>query len=237
MSDEIPTIRDLIPKKTVTQAIATVAARLPAIGKDSRSPEGYQYRGIEQITEAAGPMLAAEGVVIVPSTRIVSQSPVIGMKEGWTDTIVDVGWKIYGPDGSMIEARTAGIGRDKSDKGSNKAQTQAYKYLLLPLLYVGEKTDDAEAHDTRHESDPAPPPPPSDPAVDAVMQAIKVLDADRRSAVFTWLGLPAAPNAIDVRAAVVALTAPVVDGYLDGLPKLVTDVAGVAELFGGGDVQ
>ena len=42
-----------------------------------------------------------------------------------------------------------GIGRDRSDKNANKAQTQAYKYLLLPLLHVADRDDDAEAADTR----------------------------------------------------------------------------------------
>ena len=32
---------------TVQQAIASVMAELPNIGKGDRSPEGYAYRGIE----------------------------------------------------------------------------------------------------------------------------------------------------------------------------------------------
>lgn len=134
----------------VVAALAKVAAEMPAIGKGRKSPEGYAYRGIEDITEAAGRLLSKHGVVIVPVLDTVEVVPTPAGKDGWTDVRSTYRWTIYGPDGSHIEARTAGIGRDRSDKGANKAQTQAYKYLLLALLNISEgEADDAEAHDTR----------------------------------------------------------------------------------------
>ena len=137
LTEPVVTIRDIMPKKTVVQALAAVAGRMPPVGKNSKSPEGYNYRGIEQILEVAGPLLAAEGVVIVPFVRITGVQPVVGMKDGWTETTVSVEWQIHGPDGSFLCAMTVGIARDKSDKGSNKAQTQAYKYLLMPVRLSG----------------------------------------------------------------------------------------------------
>lgn len=137
--------------ESVVKALTAVMGELPAIGKNDRSPEGYQYRGIEQITKHLQPLLANHGVIIVPSASIVEVKPAPAMKEGWQDVYMTVDWKIYGPDGTSISARTNGVGRDKSDKGANKAQTQAYKYLLLHLLSIADRADDSDGETYEHE--------------------------------------------------------------------------------------
>ena len=65
---------------------------------------------------------------------------------------------------SRQTASTIGIGRDNSDKGANKAATQAYKYLLLHLFAIGDRTDDSDATSYDHHRQPptAPTAPPSD---------------------------------------------------------------------------
>lgn len=142
---------------TVTAALAAVMADLPAIGKGDKSPEGYSYRGIEAITKHLQPLLAKHEVVIVPSATLQNVVPSPAMKDGWQDVYLNVSWKIYGPEGDHIEAHTCGIGRDRADKGVNKAQTQAYKYLLLHLLSIADKADDADGltyEQDRHEPTP-----------------------------------------------------------------------------------
>jgi hypothetical protein len=129
---------------TVQQAIASCIAALPAIGKGDKSPEGYSYRGIEAITKHLQPILARYGVVISPHASITDVRPSPAMKDGWQDVYMVVDWTIWGPEGDSITARTTGIGRDRADKGANKAQTQAYKYLLLHLLGIADKNDDAD---------------------------------------------------------------------------------------------
>ena len=130
---------------TVTQAIAAVMQEMPAVGKDDRAPQGYTYRGIEAITRVLQPLCAKHGVVIVPSTELLNLVPSPSMKEGWQDLHVAVTWRIYGPAGDHLEATTYGVGRDNSDKGANKAHTQALKYLLLSLFLVADKADDADS--------------------------------------------------------------------------------------------
>lgn len=150
---------------TVHQALARVAAELPAIGKNDRGPAnqgGYAYRGIEAIITEAAPLLAKYGVVIVPRVRVDKVVPSPGMKDGWQDTYITVRWRIYGPDGSRITAVTTGVGRDNVDKGVNKAQSQAFKYLLLPLLGVADKKDDADGQ--HYDEGRYTPPPPEPPA-------------------------------------------------------------------------
>lgn len=136
---------DVVEVPSVYQAISAVIAELPNIGKGDKSPEGYQYRGIESITRQLQPLLAKHGVVIVPQAVVTSVVPSPAMKDGWQDVHMRVAWNVFGPDGSCVEAVTNGIGRDRSDKGANKAQTQAYKYLLLHLLCVADGKDDADS--------------------------------------------------------------------------------------------
>jgi len=131
----------------VQQAIAHCIADLPAIGKGDKSPEGYAYRGIEAITKHLQPILARHGVVISPHATITDVRPSVAMKDGWQDVYISVDWMIHGPEGDHITARTTGIGRDRADKGANKAQTQAYKYLLLHLLGIADKADDSDGLD------------------------------------------------------------------------------------------
>jgi len=136
----------------VQVALARIIGALPGIGKGSQATEqqgGYKYRGIEQITAAVGPLLAEHGVVLIPRARVVSIAQAVGMREMWTDTVLEVTWTIVGPDGSSLEAVTVGVGRDGSDKGANKAMTQAYKYLLLDVLCVADKSEDSDGNDYR----------------------------------------------------------------------------------------
>lgn len=146
------------PKPTVQVALSAVIAELPAIGKGDKSPQGYSFRGIEAITKQLQPLLAKHGVVIVPSATITNVVPSPGMKDSWQDIYMTVQWSIYGPAGDCVQACTTGIGRDNSDKGANKAQTQAYKYLLLHLLCISDAKDDADNANYEHGyRQPAPP--------------------------------------------------------------------------------
>lgn len=159
---------------------------LPGIGKDEKSPEGYNYRGIEAIAKHLQPLLAKHGVVISPVSSFVSQHPSLAMKEGWTDTLLDVDWRIYGPAGDFIEARTQGIGRDKSDKGAAKALTQARKNLLLSLFSIADKADDADGQTYEHDRKPEEPSASAE-ARTAAVAAIKALDSTGQEAVKAWM--------------------------------------------------
>jgi hypothetical protein len=158
MTDEI-TI-EFYPKNVV-EALARVMAELPAIAKvphPSKDGKGvtYAYRGIEEITAEAQSLCAKYGVVPVPRVkhRLVEQITVNG--NPWTDTYLEVDWDIYGPGGvdDKITATTFGHGRDNSDKGTNKAQTQAFKYLLLPIWLISDPADDNDG--TNMAADGAP---------------------------------------------------------------------------------
>jgi len=168
---------------TVHQAVAAVMAELPAIGKGNKSPEGYQYRGIEAITKHLQPLLAKHGVVIVPNAEVLDTVPSPAMKDGWQDVAMRVIWHIYGPDGTHFDAVTHGIGRDRSDKGSNKAQTQAYKYLLLHLFCIADAKDEVDSH--AYESGRAPEVAKMSAAA-AKSRLLEMTGGDKEAAVMAW---------------------------------------------------
>jgi hypothetical protein len=135
----------------VIQAIAVVMAELPGIAKKKHPSESgkgltYAYRGIEEITSEVQELFAKHCVVPVP--RVISRSveKIVVNGNDWSDTFLEVEWRIYGPGGltDYVEAITAGQGRDNSDKGTNKAMTQAFKYLLLDLLCISDPADDTD---------------------------------------------------------------------------------------------
>ena len=146
---------------SVQAALTEVMRELPAIGKAGRGPKdqgSYAYRGIEQITAELQPLLAKHGVIIAPNASVVSIQPAPGYKESWTTTVLSVKWHIIGPEGDAIEAQTIGIGHDSSDKGANKAMSQATKYLYLELFCISDKKDEVDGADYSHGVYEAPPP-------------------------------------------------------------------------------
>lgn len=177
---------------TVMQAIAAVMAELPGIGKTDKAPQGYAYRGIEAVTSALQPLCARHGVVIVPQATVLGIEQAPAMRDGWQDLHLQVTWRIYGPAGDHLEAVTIGIGRDNSDKGANKAHTQALKYLLLTLFMVADRADDGDGHPpapaqeqrpARGKAQPTRPAPDSDTAADVQLigQLLTELNVAKRA--------------------------------------------------------
>jgi hypothetical protein len=182
-------------KPSVQEALAAVMAELPGIGKENNSPEGYAYRGIEAVTKHLQPLLAKHGIVIVPKAQVLATVPSPAMKEGWQDVLMEVTWTIYGPDGNTVEAVTNGIGRDRSDKGANKAQTQAYKYLLLHLFCIADTKDDSDGQTYEHDRRDAPPAEPmATPEQVAEFNAAKdELGEEQQASLRAWFKLHRVP--------------------------------------------
>lgn len=148
----------------VVEALARVMGELPAIAKRKHPTDDgrgitYAYRGIEEITSEVQGLFAKYGVVVVPSVEDIEVVDILVNDRPWTDTRLTVTYRVYGPGGTedCITARVTGIGRDNSDKGSNKALTQCFKYLLLQTLCVSDSSDDADGTTTQADAPPAAP--------------------------------------------------------------------------------
>jgi hypothetical protein len=171
----------------VIEALAAVAADLPAIGKDGKADPkqgGYSYRGIEQITREAQRLFARYRVVFVPRVVHHEIRQITVNDKPWTDTVELVEYDVYGP-GGVEDRITVGpilaIGRDNSDKGANKCLTQSFKYALLQTLCISDAKDDSDGW--THEADP--------PAFVWTTGAVKarlveLLDGDKAAAKEAW---------------------------------------------------
>lgn len=153
------------PPTNVIQALARIKAELPAFDKNKTAPAnmgGYAYRGIEAITAAVSKLEAQYGVVWVPRVTKVETKELIINSKPWTDTTLTVEYDIYGPRGpedKIVCGPLIGIGRDNSDKGANKAETQSFKMAMTEVYCISDQTADTDG--TTHEADaPAPPAPP-----------------------------------------------------------------------------
>lgn len=140
--------------------------RIGTTSNDNEPGVKYPYRSIDQITQAAQPLLGRYGIAIVPTAILeltVTDLTMGTPPKPWTDTRIKIAWTIYGPGGveDRISAESVGLGRDNSDKGPNKATTAAYKNLVLRILAIGDPDDDPDA--AKHVTDT----PPVDAAVEA----------------------------------------------------------------------
>lgn len=139
----------------VVAALARVMGDLPGIGRTEHSEQGYDYRGIESITRHAQSLFARYGIVFVPRVERREVKELTINNRPWTEDQAWIVYRIYGPGGveDYIEVGPfVGLGRDNSDKGMNKAMTQAFKYALIQTLCIGDAKDDPD-REVAHEAD------------------------------------------------------------------------------------
>lgn len=135
----------------VYQAINAVQAALAqqGIAKDKRNTQGagYNFRGIDDVYNALAPLLAENGLVVIP--RVVSREQVERTsKQGGAlfYTTVDVEFDfVSSEDGSKHTARTFGEAMDSGDKATNKAMSAAFKYAMFQTFCIPTEAQDADA--------------------------------------------------------------------------------------------
>ena len=151
----IDTTRIVEPKphwKNVTEAIVAIMGEVGGIEKSIHPPApgqrtglAYAYRGIEELTSALQPLFVKHGVVFFPRGTHVMQKDIVVNGNPWTDTFIEVEYEVSHADSDTSKIiRVPGIGRDNSDKGSNKGMSQAFKYALLQTFCISDPADDTD---------------------------------------------------------------------------------------------
>lgn len=141
----------IVPGSLVYQKIAAVQGELAKVGisKSRRNQQqGYNFRGIDEVYAALSPLLASNGLIIVP--RILSRECVEGQtRKGDPLFRVTVHAEfdfIAAEDGSIHTAATFGEAMDSADKATNKAMSAAYKYAAFMTFAIPTEGDnDADA--------------------------------------------------------------------------------------------
>lgn len=135
------------PKKTeaqpapaqVHQAIAAVMGEIGQLGiakGGTNKEQGYAFRRIEDVLASFNKAMTTHGLVIVPKAleRHVEHLP--ARSGQMTYVSIHVEYTLVGPDGSILTAAYWGEGADKGDKATSKAQTNAFKYLMITMFCV-----------------------------------------------------------------------------------------------------
>lgn len=131
---------------SIHRRMALVLADLPAIGKNQRNSEqGFMFRGYDDVMNALNPVLARHGVFFVPDVieRLTDKR---ATRSGGVmyEVNLHVRFTFYGPDGDSVTASGWGEGTDMGDKATNKAMTNALKYVLFQTFAISTQ----EAHET-----------------------------------------------------------------------------------------
>lgn len=142
----------------VYAAIAAASGEIAQTGiaKTRRNEQQkYMFRGIDEVYNALGPVIAKHGLVILP--RILSRSQTERESKGGGalfTVIVEAEFDfVSAKDGSRHTVRTYGEAMDSADKATNKAMSAAYKYAAFQTFCIPTEGDnDADA--TTHEPKP-----------------------------------------------------------------------------------
>lgn len=138
---------------TLQDAMTTIAKELAVkgIGKDRRNQQqGYNFRGIDDMLNAVGPIMARHGVFMTPSFEVLSHKDIERQTRNgatsWTQVLLRGTFRFY-RGAETVEAVTIGEALDNADKASNKAMSNALKYALINTFMIPVVgADDADLH-------------------------------------------------------------------------------------------
>jgi hypothetical protein len=138
-------------KPTVVEALSAVMTDVQAVRKGERnSQQNYNFRGIDAVVNAVGPVLRKHGVVVVPAAVTSSYRDVqTSTGKPSRECTVTVTYRFYGPAGDFIDCEVPGESMDFGDKGAPKAMSVAYRIALLQALCI--PTDDPEPDSQSYE--------------------------------------------------------------------------------------
>lgn len=142
----------------VYQKIAAVQSALAKTGiaKSRRNQQqGYQFRGIDEVYDALAPLLASEGLCILPrmvAREVIERTSAKGNALFYVTVEAEFDF-VASEDGSKHVVRTFGEAMDSADKATNKAMSAAYKYAALMTFAIPTEGDN-DADGTTHEVAP-----------------------------------------------------------------------------------
>lgn len=146
----------------VYQAINKVQATLAktGIGKDRKNQQqGYSFRGIDDMYNALAPLLADNGLCILPrvlSRHCEERTNAKGTALFYVDVEAEFDF-VSAEDGSKHTVKTFGEAMDSGDKATNKAMSAAYKYAVMQAFSIpteGDNDADAHTHDVAARPEP-----------------------------------------------------------------------------------
>ena len=140
--------------KSVFQAVSEVMNDVREVRKGDRNrQQGFNFRGIDAVMNAAGPALRKHGVIIAPISADLSAEMVEAGNKKAKDTSGTVAFRWFGPEGDFFDAEVCAEGREYADKGGAKTMSVALRTCILQTLCL--PTDDPDPDEDYIESSPA----------------------------------------------------------------------------------
>lgn len=129
--------------------LAKVMTGVNAVGKNDRNDaQRFQFRGIDAVLNAVGPVLRTHGVVVIPSVvDTVRETITTGNGKSMMRVSLIVDYAFYAADGSSVTARVAAEAFDFGDKATPKAMSVAFRTALIQALALPTDEPDPD-HDT-----------------------------------------------------------------------------------------
>lgn len=128
--------------------LTQIKTAIGAIGKDSTNKQqGFSFRGIDAVINAAAPALIDAGVVVFPKITTYEYGTVeVGKsRTPMSHARVIVEFTFYGPAGDSLSGSAPGEAMDSGDKATAKAMSVAYRTFLLQALSLPTNETDPDA--------------------------------------------------------------------------------------------
>lgn len=119
----------------IFEALANVMKEIEPIRKEQQMNAGqvkYNFRGIDDVYNALQPLLAKEGIFIMP--YMVSRTQQFMNRA--IKVFCRMRYYFYCADGSYVACEVIGEANDTADKGTNKCMSIAHKYALFQIFCI-----------------------------------------------------------------------------------------------------
>lgn len=159
----------------ILKAINKVQAELAreGIGKTRKNQaQGYSFRGIDDMYNVLSPLLAGQGIVVLPSysdRQVVERENKNGTALFYTTIRGDFTFR-SSEDGSEVKVATYGEAMDSGDKATNKAMSAALKYAFMQTFTIpteGDNDSENQTHEVTSQRGSAKPGTPAEMKRDA----------------------------------------------------------------------
>lgn len=134
-------------KPAIHEVLAAVMGDVRAVGKTGRnSAQNYNFRGIDEVMNAVGPVLRQHGVVVLPTVLEHTHETVTSANgKPMGHVMVKVAYTFTGPAGDSMTCTVLGEAMDYGDKTTAKAMSVAFRTALLQSLTLPTTETDPDA--------------------------------------------------------------------------------------------
>lgn len=133
-------------ERTIVQCLADVMRDIKYVGKEGTNAfDHYNFRGIDGVLNAVGPVFRKHGVVAIPEVLDYRRGTVEASSgKPMSSVALQMRVHFYGPARDSVEATVWGEAFDRGDKATAKAHSVAFRTALLQTLCLPTQEPDPD---------------------------------------------------------------------------------------------